>query len=246
MFSKGRLTLGQLAHQTSLPPRQLRHGLAVLVQQNLLYHQSGRDDIAHTYEANAESCYNILRFGKLLEMVGSEYGRGEQEVLQILMQLGHARVSDLYQAYGYLPQNGGVNGGPNPNPTSSEHVRSAGDLQIFLCRLITGGIIDQAGPKTFRNPDDVFREIEEETSKTRPGEKTSAKAKAALREQAVVRFRAARDESQKLKRQLQQTMPFAAKRRKTAHGSQPNGAHHEIGDVQMIPVRSQCDLLPPF
>ncbi|ROT43369.1 RNA polymerase III subunit RPC82 [Sodiomyces alkalinus F11] len=230
LFGKGRLTHAQLVHHTSLPPREVRHGLAVLIQQNLLYHYSSRESPVTNYEANPDACYNLLRSGKVVEMVGNEYGPAEQEVVKTLLQLGHARVSDLVQAFGYSEggENGTngyhVNGGGRPGASPSRHVQSAEELYIVLCRLIIGGVIDQVGPKTFRSPDDMLREIQDDTMKTATGEKTSAKAKAALQQVAMARFRTACDESQKLKRQLEHTVPFTAKRRRMANGTHSNGS----------------------
>ncbi|KAL2759521.1 hypothetical protein ACRALDRAFT_1039309 [Sodiomyces alcalophilus JCM 7366] len=229
LFSKGRLTLVQLVQHTSLPPREVRHGLAVLIQQNLLYHYSSRESPITSYEANANACYNLVRSGRVVEMVGNEFGPAEQDVFKTLLQLGHARVSDLVQAFGYSQEgengtNGQhINGGGRTGAGPSRHIQSAEELYAILCRLVIGGVIDQVGPKTFRSPDDVLREIQEDTIKTATGEKTSAKAKAALQQLALQRFQTACDESQKLKRQLEHTVPFPAKRRKVTNGSHVNG-----------------------
>ncbi|CRK44558.1 hypothetical protein BN1723_019488, partial [Verticillium longisporum] len=61
LLSKGRSTIPQLVRHTSLPPRQMRHGLAVLVQQNLLYHHAIAGSSVASYEANPDACYNLVR-----------------------------------------------------------------------------------------------------------------------------------------------------------------------------------------
>src|SRR6266566_8001965 len=96
---RGRSTVQQLAHTTSLTPRQIRNGLAVLIQYNLLYFYV--DDFAGTttYEANPHAAYGLLRSGKLLEMAESLFGPAVKDVLQNLLVLGQTRISDLNTAY---------------------------------------------------------------------------------------------------------------------------------------------------
>ncbi|KAF3359455.1 hypothetical protein VDGD_04053 [Verticillium dahliae] len=230
LLSKGRSTIPQLVRHTSLPPRQMRHGLAVLVQQNLLYHHAIAGSSVASYEANPDACYNLVRSGKIIDMVGTEYGLAEQEVFQTIMQLGHARVSDLVQAFGFHPDQNGANGGHSSDgrrragATGSAHVQTLQDLHTTLGRLIIAELIDQVGPKTFRNIEDVYREIEEDALRGEPGEKLTAKHKEAQQETIISRCVAAREESKKLKRQLMQTMPFIAKRRKLTNGVHSNGS----------------------
>lgn len=243
LFSKGRSTISQLVQHTALPPRTVRHGLAVLVQQNLLYVYATPDSKIATYEASPDACYNIIRSGKIADMVREEFGPAEEEVVRTLMQLGHARVSDLVQAFGFQSaendtHNGNgipVNGHQSEYPKGAGNVRSLHDLHTVLGRLVIAEIVDQVGPKTFRNPDDVFREIEDEITKGLPGEKSTAKAKEKMRETVNIQYQAARDESKKLKRQLNQTMPLSVKRRKLGHAVATKAAD-SLGGVSEIDV----------
>ncbi|KAF9878525.1 hypothetical protein CkaCkLH20_04017 [Colletotrichum karsti] len=222
---KGRSNIATLVHTTGLNPRQLRHGLAVLVQQNLVYHQSDSKNVTATYEANPDGCYNLIRAGKVIEMVGIEYGSAEQEVVQTILQLGHARVSDLAQAFDARNE-AGVNGdytnghtnGDGSKPKTNGHSNSFIDIHAVLHRLVAAEIVDQVGPKTFRNPEDVYNEIEEEVTKAPPGEKTTARNKELMQTEVSRRLREARDESKKLKRQLGRVAMFPTKRRKLANG----------------------------
>lgn len=242
LFSKGKSTISQLVQHTSLSPRTIRHGLAVLVQQNLLYVYSASESRFASYEANADACYNLSRFGKIVEMVGAEFGPAEEEVLRTLMQLGHARVSDLVQAFGFHTANGtSASNGHAANGESNTHARGAGnvhslpELYAVLGRLVIAEIIDQVGPKTFRNPNDVLREIEDDVMKSLPGEKPTAKQKEKLKESVIAKYQVAQDESKKLKRQLVQTMPMTVKRRRLANGAHSNGSA-ALGDVAPIDV----------
>ncbi|KAJ0297218.1 hypothetical protein COL5a_011708 [Colletotrichum fioriniae] len=228
LFSKGRSTIAQLIQTTGLTPRQLRHGLALLVQQSLIYHESDSNNKIGTYEANPDGCYNIIRAGKIIEMVGIEFGPAEQEIVQTIMQLGHARVSDLLQAFegrngtglnGDHATNGHVNGnGSKAKVNGHRPSHAAQELHAVLNRLIVAEIVDQVGPKTFRNPEDVYREIEEEVTKTAPGERATARNKELMQTEVSKRLREARDESKKLKRQVGRGNMFSTKRRKLANG----------------------------
>ncbi|TDZ34736.1 DNA-directed RNA polymerase III subunit RPC3 [Colletotrichum spinosum] len=238
---KGRSTIAQLVQTTGLNPRQLRHGLGVLVQQGLVYHESDSNNTIGTYEANPDGCYNTIRIGKIIEMVGIEYGDDEKDVVQTIIQLGHARVSDLTQAFearngtangSYT--NGHTNGNSFKSNTNGHDSHSSFDLHATLNRLVVAEIIDQVGPKTFRNPEDVYREIEDEVTKTTPGEKTTTRNKELLQQEVSKRLREARDESKKLKRQLGRSAIFPTKRRKLANGDSKRQASEWEDDVPRL------------
>lgn len=175
-------------------------------------------------------------------MVREEFGPAEEEVVRTLMQLGHARVSDLVQAFGFqsvgnsgTSSNGlsAANGHGGEYPKGAGNVRSLRDLHAVLGRLVIAEIVDQVGPKTFRNPDDIYREIEDELNKGLPGEKSTAKAKEKMRETVNAQFQGAREESKKLKRHLNQTMPLSVKRRKLGPGVHAQ-ASNNLGDISEI------------
>ena len=219
MLTKGRSSVPQLGQHTSLNPRQLRHGLAVLFQQNLLYTRTDPDTKITTYDANPDACYNLIRSGKILEAVEKQYGPSERELVQTLLQLGHARIHDLSQAFASRnPQiNGEANGTHHGGPISSVN-----DLLVALGRLIQADIIETVRPESFRNPVDVFHDIRQDVTKTAPGEKLT-KTKTEQHEQILNRWRTYRDQGKSLKRQLDQTRGSSAKRRKLYNGRAANG-----------------------
>ncbi|OAA67879.1 DNA directed RNA polymerase 3 subunit [Niveomyces insectorum RCEF 264] len=98
-LNRGRASLPQLAQYTSLTPRQLRHGLAVLLQYDLLYYYVASPDSLTVYDANPQAAYNLLRVGKVLEMVERLHGADARDVVQSLVALGHTSVADLKEAY---------------------------------------------------------------------------------------------------------------------------------------------------
>ncbi|KAK2590807.1 RNA polymerase III subunit C82 [Conoideocrella luteorostrata] len=231
LFKKGRCTITQLVQHTSLGPRHLRNGLGVLIQQNLLYHHTDPNTRVTTYEANSDACYNLVRSGKILEVINSQYGTAERDLVQTLMQLGYARIADLTHAFSSrAPKiNGHTNGAHDP---SSGLIESKDHLNAALARLIQAEILETVRPESFRSPAEVYREIEADVTKTAPGEKAS-KNKMELHMRVVEKFRTFRDQSKALKRQLDQSSGPVTKRRKLQNGSSRNDdfVHDDAPDL---------------
>jgi len=234
LLNKGRCTIPQLAQYTSLTTRQLRHGLAVLFQQNLLYTRIDPETkITTTYDANPFACYSLVRSGKILEIIEKQFGSAECELVQTLLQLGHARVNDLNQAFGSRDSytNGRTNGSQgHPNGLIS----SGDDLLLVLGRLIQADIVETVRPESFRNPVDIFHDIRQDVTKTAPGEK-STKTKTEQQEQILSRWRTFREQGKTIKRQLDQTRDSSAKRRKLHNGRATNGGMDEETVPQLSP-----------
>ncbi|KAF4466002.1 dna-directed rna polymerase iii subunit rpc3 [Fusarium albosuccineum] len=213
--------LPSLVQHTALTPRYLRNGLAVLIQQNLLYHHTDPDTDVTSYQANPDACYNLVRSGKILDIIENQYGTAERELVQTLMLLGHARIADLSHAFGSRAPR--INGHTNGDHDSRNGlIESESHLNYVLVRLIRAEIIETVRPDSFRNPQDVYREIENEVTQTRPGEKVT-KTKGEAQRQIIDRIRTFRDQSTTLKRQLDQSGDFGTKRRKLTNGSAQNG-----------------------
>ncbi|KAM4060041.1 RNA polymerase III subunit RPC82 domain-containing protein [Hirsutella rhossiliensis] len=217
LFTKGRSSIAQLAQITSLSPRHLRNGLGVLIQQNLLFYYTDPDSRVTSYEANSDACYNLIRSGKILEVVESQHGTAGRDLVQTLMLLGYARVADLTHAFGSRApkSNGHANGA---HESASGLIESEDHLHMVLTRLIQDEIVETVRPDSFRNPAEVYREIEAEVTKTAPGERAS-RNKIEQHMQIVERFKTFRDQSRTLKRQLDQANGPVAKRRKLQNGN---------------------------
>ncbi|KAF5027550.1 hypothetical protein F66182_292 [Fusarium sp. NRRL 66182] len=217
----GRSTIAQLIQYTSLTPRYLRNGLAVLVQQTLLYHHTDPNTDVTSYQPNADACYNLVRSGKILDMIEKQYGTAERELTQTLMLLGHARIADLSQAFGSRAPK--INGHTNGDHVSHDGlIESENHLNSVLVRLVRSEIIETVRPESFRNPKDMYREIEDDVAKPRPGEKVT-KGKLEAQREIIERSRAFRDQPKLLKRQLDQSGGPLSKRRKLANGTSHNG-----------------------
>ncbi|KKZ63191.1 DNA-directed RNA polymerase III subunit rpc3 [[Emmonsia] crescens] len=91
----GRQPLPRIVQNTRLSPRQVRHGLAVLIQQHLIYHYTSLDDGITYYEASWRTAYNLVRSGRILQLVEEKFGDYAAKVLSTILDLGHVRISYL-------------------------------------------------------------------------------------------------------------------------------------------------------
>lgn len=191
LFIKGRSTSAQLAVHTALNHRQVRHGLAVLVQQNAVFHLSDPDSSVAYYDANPDAVYNLVRSGKILEIVRENYGDIAKGLVQDVLVLGHIKISDLVEAYKNKapggenkPVNGvvkdehdedddGLDGNSNHvNGVNGSSVNGfAGDedekdpiAQVYfhLARLLAAGILEPVSSMMFQSPTDLKTAIEQE------------------------------------------------------------------------------------
>ncbi|KAK7228983.1 hypothetical protein V2G26_001153 [Clonostachys chloroleuca] len=227
LLTKGRSTIPQLVQQTSLNTRHLRNGLGVLFHQNLLYARTEPGSKTTTYEANPDACYNLIRSGKILEVLEQRFGAAERDLVQTLMLLGHARIQDLGQAFSTrAPQaNGETNG------SHSMLIGSESRLRSVLARLLQAEIVEAVRADTFRNPAEVLDEYKQEMAKASPGDRISNKDKIVNDEKAAERYIAFRDNGKAIKRQLDQTRGSYAKRRKLQNGHSTNGDHIDDDDA---------------
>ena len=88
-----------MRYHTGLSLRQVQHGLAVLVQQQLVFWYTSAED-STVYEANTAVAYNLIRPGKYIQLAEEQLGNFAAVIVSNLLLLGHARVGDLVQAYG--------------------------------------------------------------------------------------------------------------------------------------------------
>lgn len=245
-----------------MTPRQLRHGLAVLQQHNLLfYHVDPGAEFAY-YEANAEHAYNLVRTGKILEMIDTSFGAPAKDVMQSLLLSGQTRISDLVAAYQEKIEHAsktaapvvddedigaeanGVNGDSQPTKKSGPLVKSTAHLNSIICRLVEAELIDVVHSKTFESSQDVLKTVEKEVmDKYFPAGVKGTKAKIELQERIAEGLRKVRGESKSLKRKLEQN-GTATKRRKLLAGiGMANGVNEEDMDPALDVSRtnrSEC------
>lgn len=250
LLNHGRSGVSQLAQYTSLTPRQLRHGLAVLIQYNLLYYQVPEGDGATMYEANPEAAYNVLRSGKVLEMVEGLYGVDAKDVIQSLLALGHTRIADLKDAYAAkiakweaslvlgASENGenGVNGTSEANGDEDAHdapnrahapataIRSMSHLNAVLCRLIAADIVEVVDAASFQSFSDRRYQTLDHIERTYfPDGIRGQKKKDEFETRVAEHLQALREEPRKLKRMLQAHGHGRQKLRKLVNGDVAHG-----------------------
>lgn len=223
-----------------------------MIQQNLLYYYVDNDTTTAAYEANPEPAYNLIRTGKILEMVESSYGPAAKDVMQSLLLLGQTRVSDLKAAYEEKIKRSAdaalaikadadmVNGEGPPTPKKPTiAVKSAAQLNSIICRLAEAELVDVVHGLTFVSPDDIYKDVEERVTRVKfPGGVKGGKGKAEFEEAVAMELCKVRRESKSLKRKLEDSGASAAKRRKLLNGAGVNGVngdHEPEGDPVLDP-----------
>ncbi|KAI1869046.1 uncharacterized protein JN550_006033 [Neoarthrinium moseri] len=232
LLSKGRANIARLARDTSMNQRLIRHGLVVLIQQNLIFHQTDLDTGVSVYEANADAAYNIVRTGKILDVVHRNYGDEAKLLVHHVILNGYMTMSDLMQrrpqaaTNGVPKTNGHVNGASSP---TSAKLEDEGDQtqQTFdlIAHLIAVGILEPMSMTMLQTPDDVRAEIDRDIMKDYPTGLRGTKQKNEFNQRSVAGWKSYLDESKYLKRNLERDyLNFSgAKRRKLANGSRANG-----------------------
>lgn len=202
-----------------------------MIQQNLLYFYTDNETRLTQYEANPEPAYNILRTGKILEMIETTHGPSYKDVMQSLLILGQTRIGDLTAAYEQKirqheattkaaeDENVFVDEEP---PTAALKptlpVGSTKKLNALLCRLVEMELVEVVHFQTFVSPEDIYKDVSERVLKVKfPGGVKGGKGKLEYDEAIAMELRKIRRESKTLKRKLQES-GGAAKRRKLLNG----------------------------
>ncbi|CAK7566585.1 MAG: RNA polymerase III subunit C82 [Sporothrix epigloea] len=262
LLNRGRAGLPQLAQYTSLTPKQLRHGLAVLLQYDLLYFYVSGPDRSTVYEAKPAAAYNLLRTGKVLEMVGTLYGPDARDVMQSMFALGHTRIADLKEAYkakidkAAAMDNDGTTGtsyryangdqeeaytnGNTPHQDASQTsrnnaIRSLNHLNSVLCRLIHAEVVEVVTPASFKSFPDRQSEAREKVMTTYFPDGVRGAKKKEFETRMSEELYNLRDEPRKLKRTLQSNGGGLQKLRKLLNGDKSNGFHSDERDPPLDP-----------
>ncbi|KAI2468437.1 RNA polymerase III subunit RPC82-domain-containing protein [Annulohypoxylon bovei var. microspora] len=268
LLARGRSSVAQLAHHTSVNQRQVRHGVAVLIQLNLIFHLTDQDTGITHYEANHHAAYNLVRMGKILDMVRTKYGHHAHYLVHEVLLQGHAKISDLVEASknkrntrngtvnGAL-QNGHnhVNGNVNGNGNGNDITNGSGDLELedsftdpddqaydTLAQLIAAGILEPVMSTMYQSPQDLRSAAEQAYLADFPtgirGSKQTAEFEKSVRE----RLKDNHKKTTYLKRRLEDEIMLGSnpntKRRKLANGTMSNSY---VGDGARNIVAQQFD-----
>ncbi|CAL3966946.1 unnamed protein product [Diplocarpon coronariae] len=181
LLRRGRLASRHISNHTKISPRAVRHGLTVLIQQGLVFHNLDTDGITF-YEANHDAAYGLARSGKILQSVESRFGSFARDVMQNLFLMGHTKISDLADVYESMPaqlsspalqpntvhpnakgKTNGHTGTNGVNGQAKEH-SSTGSLHMVLAQLLEAGIIEPVVESMLRSPTDLYNKIEKEVT----------------------------------------------------------------------------------
>lgn len=200
LLRRGRLSIRLLSKHTLLTPRQLRHGLAVLLQQGLAYHHTDIDTGTTFYEANDAAAYGLARAGKIIDMAETRFGPAARDIVQKLFLLGHTAVADLEAAYESKHENH-VNGNSEGPATATDNVNgqsavgSVGQLHSVLIKLLETGFVEPVVRSMFLSPTDTYNMVEKEILRESFGGSTKGvKQKEELKLKIKYRLQAIRTE----------------------------------------------------
>lgn len=150
----------------------------MLIQQHLVLHFTPEGDDTTWYEVDWSNAYNLMRSGKVINVVKERYGEGAGQLVENLLQLGHARVGDLTDAYKFDSQPNGtinsaaehVNGEGMPNGIVNNRVSTKkqmkkiatpGQLHTVLYRLLEDGFVTRVRRRNYHSTADINAEAEE-------------------------------------------------------------------------------------
>ncbi|KAI0845242.1 RNA polymerase III subunit RPC82-domain-containing protein [Daldinia vernicosa] len=178
LITRGRSTIAQLAQHTSLNQRQVRHGIAVLIQLNLIFHFTDQDSGTTYYDANPHAAYNLVRTGKILDMVREKYGSDANTLVHEVLVQGHMKISDLIAAFkerrtqqktvNGISQNGhhvngnGVSNGIGDIKIGDEDINQEDEVYESLAQLIAAGILEPLTLAMCQSPQDLRSTIEQD------------------------------------------------------------------------------------
>jgi DNA-directed RNA polymerase III subunit RPC3 len=258
LAENGRLARIQLQHITHIPARQLRHALATLVQQHILLYSTSEDLTTAFYQVDWRNTYYLLRASRIITCVEERYGEAAGRIIATILQLGHARVGDLAQAFDLADhassekENGAYGGDLNgniakPNGTDENHAQpshgkidSLAQLHDTLRTLLASGFLNKFQKRSYMPSADLQNELEEHIiSEQFPDRKiTGAKKQGEFRSAVNMLKRKWRegDEFSEVRDTTRVGGGTSAKRAKL-NGASTNGGVHGHHDVEDSGIR---------
>ncbi|KAI0973160.1 RNA polymerase III subunit RPC82 [Xylaria arbuscula] len=167
LLARGRSNVRDLALHTSLNPKQIRHGLSLVIQHSLVFYQTDHEAGVTTYEADPRASYHLVRVGKILDVIGRKYGGMARNLANDLLMLGHVEVAELVRYYRlkHGRKNGTVNGVQNHDhdldPDYDDDGLNAEDpddpFDNVSCHVNGNGVVHEtADDKTPIKADEVY------------------------------------------------------------------------------------------
>ncbi|OTB04595.1 hypothetical protein M426DRAFT_320708 [Hypoxylon sp. CI-4A] len=240
LIARGRSTIAQVAHHTSLNQKQVRHGIAVLIQLNLLYYLTDQDlEITH-YEASAHAAYSLLRIGKILDLVRTNYGPHAHFLVHEVLVEGHAKISDLVDSFKknhgtHQEMTNGTSQNGHNHVNGNGTSKSGSDLTIeddetdpedqaydALAQLIGYGILEQLTPTMYQSAEDLRTAAEQDYLADHPAGVRGAKQRAEFEKHVKNKLQDMQARNTALKRKLAfelENSDTPSKRQKLTNGN---------------------------
>ncbi|KAL7624771.1 RNA polymerase III subunit C82 [Parahypoxylon ruwenzoriense] len=242
LLARGRSTVAQLAQHTSLNQRQVRHGIAVLVQLNLVFHHTDQDSGITHYEANPHAAYNLVRTGKILDMIRSKYGYYAHTLVHEVLLQGNMRISELVETlkdkenaqqeapngtshndHNYVNGNS-ITNGTNMLEMGDGDINLGDEAYNILAQLLAAGILEPLLPTMYQSAQDLRSAIEQEIMTDYPTGLRGSRQKDEFDKRVREQLGMVQGENTRLKRELEGYFMFelSSKRRKITNGIMPN------------------------
>ncbi|KAF3479844.1 DNA-directed RNA polymerase III subunit Rpc3 [Arthroderma uncinatum] len=109
----------------------VKHGLAVLIQQQLIFHFTGFDDGVSYYQANWRAAYLLVRSGSILQLTRERLGEYTAKVVSTILSLGHVKISHLETLPELQPAPPSRNGVHNTDGMNGDHPLENGDESLM-------------------------------------------------------------------------------------------------------------------
>ncbi|EXJ61064.1 hypothetical protein A1O7_05217 [Cladophialophora yegresii CBS 114405] len=189
----GRLSVQQLAQKCRFPLRQVKIGVATLIQLRLVYHHTTYEGLS-TYQADTTYAYNLMRTGRLVELVDWSLGSSAAEIIETLAAMGFATAHELETEV--------------LEKTDLTQPISKSRFQILLKQLVSSGYIKAVRETHFQSSSDRRQDVERYLRDNRmivtgTGKKVAAEAEAKIDSELERRVKSsisAYDVSQELSR----------------------------------------------
>lgn len=190
------------------------------MEEQLVLHHTAEEDAPTYYSVNWPNAYNLSRHTNVIQLVTDRHGDGAGQIVKNILELGHARVGDLADAYELesgSKRDSGVDStihhgmeavmanGTEKSSTrpTAQHVKTASEFHSILDTLLKSGILVKVNTRTLMPLSDLQEQLEESViSELFPDRKVTGPKKARMFADAVG----------KLKRQWQADDSFSATR----------------------------------
>lgn len=143
----------------------------------MVLHFAVEEDAPTYYSVNWRAAYNLARHTNITELVNDRYGERAGHMVGNILQLGHARVGDLADAYELAPgskrengldnaanhvaDQGMANGTAKTSASSNMQVTSANEFHATLRSLLRSGVLVKVGMRSYIPASDLQGQIEE-------------------------------------------------------------------------------------